>query len=211
MAKKKEDNKGMIFLAVGVGLLLFGGKKSGGVSPGTGTGSNSGQSAGGIKSKYYTITDVQRSQIAIDNNYTEQFGALTTLQKRDINDFIFIVLDPLTEYLGTPLDIESWWRAIRTNQKAGGVPGSYHEKGVAIDFKYVNPQGVVDNKKVIQAIYKLGLPFTELILYVNKTSPKSLHLAFDYKDPVQKEILFKKPDGTYERLSNEFIYTNFLS
>jgi len=210
--KKKTDNKGALILGGLFTLLILGSKKSGSVSPGSGSGSGSAQNAGGIKSKYYTIEDVQRSQLAVENNIQEQFVALSTTQKRDINDFIWIVLDPLTDALGSKLDIGSWWRSPRVNELAGGVENSYHEKGVAIDFKF-RPGGgsVIDNKKVIQALYKTGLPFTELVFYGSKTAPKSLHLAFDYKNPVEKEILFEKPDGTYEVISKQFIYDNFLT
>lgn len=213
MKKQKKNNKAGALILGGVfALLVFGSKRSGSISPGSGSGSGSAQSSGGIKSKYYTIEDVQRSQIAVDNNITEQFGALTALQKRDINDFIWIVLDPLSDALGGALDIESWWRSPKVNDLAGGVANSYHEKGVAIDFKFKPGGGsVIDNSKVIKALYNTGLPFTELIFYGSKTAPKSLHLAFDYKDPVAKEILFKKPDGSYEVISKEFIYQTFLT
>ena len=219
MAKKKEKN-GLIPILIGGGLILLmskgnssssGDGGSPGTGTGTGTGSGTASGAGGIISKYYTADDVRRSSTATDEGITQQFTTpFTTLQKRDINDFIRIVLDPLTAKLGHKLDIGSWWRSAALNAKVGGEPDSLHLKGVAIDFKFYK-NGIVNNGDVIRAMYEIQSPFTELILYGSKTAPKSLHLAFDYQRPVEKEILFKKPEGGYETLSKEFIYNNFIA
>ncbi len=207
--KKKNKNSGGIVL-LGLALYLFTRPRVGGeIGTGTNTGSGSGSGSGGIISKYYTIDDVQKSKIGTEQNIQEQFGALSPLQIRDINDFLRIVLDPLTDRLGSKLNISSWWRSPKVNQLAGGVSNSLHLRGTAIDF-YFMQDGIIDNKKVIKALYDLQLPFTEMVFYGSKVAPKSLHLAFDYKNPVQKEILFKKPDGDYELLSKEFVYNNFL-
>lgn len=206
--KKNKDNSGAL-IVLGLTAFLLLAKPKGDLSSPTGSGSGSGSGSGGIKSKYYTISDVQRSDIGKEQNIQEQFGALTALQIRDINDFIRIVLDPLTAHLGSKFNISSWWRSPKVNQLAGGVSDSLHLRGTAIDF-YFQENGIIDNKKVIKAIYDMQLPFTEIVFYGSKTAPKSLHLAFDYKNPVEKQMLFKKPDGDYELLTKEFIYNNFL-
>jgi hypothetical protein len=211
MAKKKESNGGLV--AMGIALLLLLSKPKSGSAPGQpGSGSSGGSSAtSGIVSKYYTMDDVRRSSKAKELGITEQFSAaLTQTQLRDLNAFIKIVLDPLTTKLGSTLEISSWWRHPKLNDAVGGVDDSYHEKAVAIDFKNIK-NGTLDNAAVIRALYQAQLPFTELIFYGSKTNPTSFHLAFDYLKPVEKEVLYKRPDGEYEEISNEFIYNQFLA
>jgi hypothetical protein len=45
------------------------------------------------------------------------------------------VADPLRNYLGLPMVIDSWWRPPAYNQFIGGASDSQHVMGLAIDFR----------------------------------------------------------------------------
>ncbi len=166
-----------------------------------------GGGSGGVQSKYYTIDDVQRSKTAVDENITEQFQPLDQDTLNNVNAFITFLLDPLTDKLGDPMDIESWWRSQRLNQEVGGVPDSFHTKGLAIDAdSYYN--GQVDNRRIVLAVLKYDLPFTEMILYNSWEFPTQIHLALDPSRPTEKEILLKK-DGEYKPVNAMAIRTYY--
>jgi len=168
----------------------------------------SGRGSGGLQSKHYSIEDVQRSSTAVSENITEQFQPLSAQTLNHVNEFVTNVLDPLTDRLGSKLDIESWWRSPALNAAVGGVSGSYHLTGGAIDADAVF-NGQVDNRKLVVAMYKYDIPFTEMILYGSKTNPTQIHLAYDPRYPTQKELLFKKSDGSYETLNPQVILQGF--
>lgn len=196
MAKKKDNtNRNMVLGGLAI-LWMLG---------------TSGKSSGGIQSKYYTLQDIQGSTVATNQNITEQFQALDPNVISHVNEFIKLVLDPLSEKLGTKLDIESWWRSVRLNEAVGGVDGSFHLTGGAIDADAINAQGQIDNRRLVVAMYKYGIPFTEMILYGSKTNPTQIHLAYDPRFPNQKELLYKTPSGTYETLDPNVILNQYAS
>lgn len=196
MAKKKKDNTNRNMIIGGLALFWLMG--------------TSGKSSSGIQSKYYSIQDVQKSDTAVSENITEQFQPLNSGTIDHVNEFIKYVLDPLTLKLGEKLDIESWWRSTRLNEAVGGVDGSFHLTGGAIDADAII-NGQVDNRRIVLAMYKYGFPFTEMILYGSKSNPTQIHLAYDPRFPNAKELLFKKPDGTYEKLDPNVILNQYVN
>lgn len=182
--KKKNDNKGLIIIGALAFLLL--GKAKG--------------SSGDIKSKYYTISNVQHSNVANQQNITEQFEKLDPHTIQEINAFIQYVLDPLTDKLGERLDIDSWWRSPQLNQEVGGVADSYHLRGLAVDAdSYINEE--LDNRRIVKALLKYDIPFTEMVLYGSYENPTQIHLAFLPERPTEKEMLFKDSNGDYHTLN----------
>lgn len=168
---------------------------------------SAGKSKGGIQSKYYTIEDVQRSNTAVKNNITEQFQPLNAQTLNNVNAFIRDVLDPLTDKLGEKLDIESWWRSVALNNYVGGVPDSFHLLGLGIDADAVQ-NGVIDNRRLVKAMYKYDIPFTEMVLYGSPSKPSQIHLAYDPNDPVQKQLLLKTDSG-YQTLNANSVMTTY--
>lgn len=196
--KKKENRKGLL---AGAALLLFLMSRSGRA---TGTGDLSSTQ---LTSKYYNLSDVQRSQTALDQGITEQFTPLDPQTIRNVNYLTSAVLDPLTEKLGSKLEIESWHRVPATNAAVGGVTGSLHLTGGTVDADhYYN--GQVDNRRLVMAVIKYDLPYTEMILYTSKNNPTEIHLAAIEGRP-EKELLFKTSSGNYEAVNEQAIFQNY--
>jgi hypothetical protein len=196
MEKRTKTDKTKDAALIGGGLLFAWWL----LSSAKNSGDDSAPGAGGIVSKYYTIKDVQASNVAAAKGISEQFGPLNAETIKNVNLFIRNVLDPLTTILGHKLDIESWWRSPRLNAAVGGVPGSFHEKGEAIDADAINSSGVIDNRRLVKAMFKYQIPFTEMIIYGSVSKPTQIHLAFDPARPNEKEFLLKVGD-TYNTLN----------
>ena len=105
--------------------------------------------------KYFTIAEMTKSDTAdrlgIDNRLPKEL--LTNVQR-----LISEVLDPLRDWYGKPIRINSGYRCEALNKAVGGVDNSYHLTGCAADID-VNSHG--ENEKLF-AYIRENLPFTEL-------------------------------------------------
>lgn len=105
--------------------------------------------------KYFSISEFAKSDIAnkrgIDNRLPEE---LVPHAEYLINQ----VLDPLREWYGKPIYINSGYRCPKLNSAVGGVKNSFHLTGCAADIDVHN---LGENKKLFEYIKK-NLPFTEL-------------------------------------------------
>ena len=76
--------------------------------------------------------------------------------------------------LGHPIQVTSWYRSQRVNEKAGGAVGSQHTKGEAVDFvcpEFGTPEQVYH--KLLSMIKILGID--QLIL-----EPSWVHVSFTH-------------------------------
>ena len=106
--------------------------------------------------KYFTIKEMTKSSTAkangIDNTPSDE-GVLK-LQK-----LIEAVLDPLREWYGKPIRVNSGFRCEALNEAVGGSDTSQHRLGEAADITVGTKKG---NKKLFEYI-KDNLPFDQLI------------------------------------------------
>ena len=70
------------------------------------------------------------------------------------------VLQPLRDLLGKPIIVNSGYRSPEVNKKVGGVPTSYHLKGLAAD---INAEGMTA-RQLFEFIKKSYLPYHKVIL-----------------------------------------------
>lgn len=97
------------------------------------------------------------------------------------------VLQPLRDYMGEPIIINSGYRSPELNKKVGGVNGSQHVKGEAADIRCETKSYAV---KVITFIM-MQLEFDQLILE-RKKGTYWVHVSYttDHKNRQQyKEII----------------------
>ena len=97
------------------------------------------------------------------------------------------VLQPLRDYMGAPVIINSGYRSPELNKKVGGVNGSQHVKGEAADIRCETKSYAV---KVITFIM-MQLEFDQLILE-RKKGTYWVHVSYttDHKNRQQyKEIM----------------------
>lgn len=105
--------------------------------------------------KYFTIAELCKSETAdakgINNRLPKEL--LPNVQR-----LIAEVLDPLREWYGKPIYINSGYRCPELNRAVGGMDNSYHLTGCAAD---IDVHDLGENKKLLEYI-KENLPFTEL-------------------------------------------------
>lgn len=105
--------------------------------------------------KYFTFKEMIQSNTAkargIEN--IPDWDDIYRLQR-----LIETILDPLREWYGSPIIVNSAYRCEALNKAVGGVPTSLHQYGYAADITAGNK---TENKKLFNYI-KDNLPFTEL-------------------------------------------------
>jgi hypothetical protein len=84
--------------------------------------------------------------------------------------------EPLREWYGKPIKINSFYRCDKLNTAVGSKPTSYHRWGMAIDMTGGSKE---ENKKIHDWCAK-NLKFTELIWeYGNDIGPDWVHIAYN--------------------------------
>ena len=106
--------------------------------------------------KHFTIEELCRSDTArsrgIDNTPTEEVT-------RNLTELVDNVLDPLREWYGKPIRVNSGYRCPALNKAVGGVANSQHLTGQAADID-VNDRA--ENRRLMKHIED-NLDFDQLI------------------------------------------------
>lgn len=107
-------------------------------------------------SKYFSIKELVHSDTAnargIDNTPTEEV-------KENLQALIDNVLDPLREWYGKPIYVNSGYRCPKLNKAVGGVKNSQHLTGQAADIDVHN---TIENRKLFEYI-KNNLKYDQLL------------------------------------------------
>lgn len=116
----------------------------------------------------FSLAEFTRSQTAarkgIDN--TPNTAAIANMESLCVN-----VLQPLRDYLGKPIRINSGFRCFELNMAIGGSATSQHMEGKASDIDVPG----VEPFEVAQIIIDLDLPFDQLIHEFREW----VHLSYD--------------------------------
>ena len=91
------------------------------------------------------------------------------------------VFQPLRDYMGVPINVNSGYRSPAYNKKIGGAKGSQHTKAEAIDL---DTRSIELNKKMFDYI-KDNLEFDQLI---NEFNYAWIHVSFSRKGN-RKQVL----------------------
>ena len=106
--------------------------------------------------KHFTIEELCRSDTArsrgIDNTPTEEV-------RENLTELVDNVLDPLREWYGRPIYVNSGYRCPALNKAVGGVANSQHLTGQAADID-VNDRA--ENRRLMKHIED-SLDFDQLI------------------------------------------------
>ena len=106
--------------------------------------------------KYFTIAEMIKSDTAkakgIDNTPTQE--VIDNLTK-----LIEAVLDPLRQWYGKPIYVNSGYRCRALNEAVGGAKNTQHAIGMAVDIDTHNTE---ENKKLFDYI-KDNLEYDQLI------------------------------------------------
>ncbi len=86
--------------------------------------------------KYFTLNEFEKSakawQLGIDNT-------IPSMQKKNIEKLVNLVLDPLREEIKSPVIVSSGYRCPRLNKAVGGALKSKHIEGLAADITFQKP------------------------------------------------------------------------
>ena len=131
--------------------------------------------------KYFTIAEMAVSDTA------DRMGINNRIPKDllpNVQNLIREVLDPLREWYGKPIYVNSGYRCKELNKAVGGVGTSFHLTGCAADID--TRGGKAENGKLFEYIRE-HLPFTELGWEGNG---KWVHVALVPGRENEKEVFY---------------------
>lgn len=117
----------------------------------------------------FTINELIFSETAVTNNIDNRPSVEVIANLKALCEN---VLQPLRDYLKSPVIITSGYRSRELNRKIGGVSNSQHILGQAVDF-------VVPDRKLKEVFdyIKNFLPYDQLLLESGKNG-KWIHVSF---------------------------------
>ena len=137
--------------------------------------------------KYFKIEELTHSQTAKAHSIA---NVPTAEALKNLEQFVCKVLDPLRERWGVPIYVNSGYRCPALNRKVGGVPNSYHLRGMAADITSRCPFHNAALFTEIRIMHDKGLlPLTECYMH---RQGLYIHVAYDPAEPSEKPF-FTKP------------------
>ncbi len=132
-------------------------------------------------SKHITLDEATNSNTAIRNGINNNPDSVTFERMKLVANKCF---EPLREWYGKPIRINSFYRSQLLNTKVGGSATSQHCKGEAID---ISAGSKVENKKLFDWICA-NLDFDQVI---NEYDFQWVHISYKSKGN-RKQILVVK-------------------
>lgn len=120
--------------------------------------------------------------------------------KRNVSHELIRKLDIARECAGFPFKLESAYRTYAHNKKVGGVKGSAHTKGLAVDIDYKTQEQL---ETMLRCLVKVG--FTRFGIRW-KGSGTSVHVDMDNNKPKYVTWGYKDKDGNYVNPPNPWSY-----
>lgn len=137
--------------------------------------------------KYFTIDEMCRSNTAkarkIDNTPNEEV-------KKNLQNLIEHILDPLREKYGKPIVVSSGYRSEKLNRAIGGSKTSQHCIGQAVDI-HATVNSRKNNMEIFKLIKDMKLPYDQLIYeYGDNTGPDWVHVSYGPRN--RRQIVYVK-------------------
>jgi len=131
---------------------------------------------------------------AVGSNYAKQKGIKNKPNEEQVENMKLLaekVFEPLREWVGCPIRVNSMFRSKELNSAIKGSLKSSHLNGEAMD---ITSMGGKSNLEMFHYI-KDNLCFDQLIWEFGK-EPKWLHVSYN-KDNNRKQVLVTKKRGVY--------------
>ena len=136
-------------------------------------------------SKYFTLEEFIRSNTAdrmgIDNVPKDEKVI------ENLRHLCFEILQPLRDYVGAPVHINSGYRCPELNEAVGGVKNSQHCRGEACDIRIASPK----QGREWAAWIEDNCRFDQMLLERNKNGAVWLHVSCK-RDAEANRQVFKK-------------------
>ena len=136
---------------------------------------------------------------AVGSNYAKQKGIKNKPNEEQVENMKLLaekVFEPLREWVGCPIKVNSMFRSLELNTALKGSKTSSHMKGEAMDITRMacGKENCKSNLEMFHWI-KDNLEFDQLIWEFGK-EPKWLHVSYN-KDKNRKQVLVTKKRGVY--------------
>jgi len=136
---------------------------------------------------------------AVGSNYAKQYGIKNKPNEEQVENMKLLakeVFEPLREWVGCPIRVNSMFRSLELNTALKGSITSSHMKGEAMDITSMacDKEDCKTNLDMFHYI-KDNLEFDQLIWEFG-AEPKWLHVSYN-KDKNRKQVLVTKRQGVY--------------
>jgi hypothetical protein len=115
---------------------------------------------------------------AVNSNYAKKHKIKNEPDDEQLENMKLIakeVFEPLREWVGGPIKVNSFFRSEKLNTGIGGSKTSSHLKGQAIDL---TTMGLKTNGQIFNYI-KDNLEYDQLIWEYGRVNPKWIHVSFN--------------------------------
>jgi uncharacterized protein YcbK (DUF882 family) len=115
---------------------------------------------------------------AVNSNYAKKHKIKNEPDDEQLENMKLVakeVFEPLREWVGGPIKVNSFFRSEKLNTGIGGSKTSSHLKGQAIDL---TTMGLKTNKQIFDYI-KDNLEYDQLIWEYGRVNPKWIHVSFN--------------------------------
>ena len=132
---------------------------------------------------------------SVNSDYAKQKGIANKPNEDDIANMVLLaenVFEPLREWVGEPIKVNSMFRSEELNSALKGSKTSSHLKGQAVD---ITSLGGKSNLEMFHYI-KDNLDFDQLIWEFG-VEPKWLHVSYVSEKENRKQVLVTKRKGKY--------------
>lgn len=127
--------------------------------------------------KYFTINELTKSATATRLGIN---NAPDVTAKKNLEELVEHVLDPLRTAWGHPIKVTSGYRCPNLNKAIGGATSSQHMKGQAADITTLTDDWE-ENKKLLKLLLSSGIEFDQVICeYPNANGcPNWIHVSYN--------------------------------
>tara|TARA_B110000902_G_scaffold45092_1_gene50627 strand:- start:21 stop:488 length:468 start_codon:yes stop_codon:yes gene_type:complete len=134
---------------------------------------------------------------ATHSNYAKQYGISNKPTTEHIENMQLLaekVFEPLREWVGGPIKVNSMFRSEKLNTALKGSHTSSHLSGEALDITSLD---LKTNLEMFHYI-KDNLDFDQLIWEFGAANPKWIHVSYNSKKENRKQILVIRKKGIYK-------------
>ena len=145
-------------------------------------------------SKHISYKEATHSNFAKQHNITNKPKAEDVKNMELLAEMVF---EPLREWVGCPIRVNSMFRSEKLNSSLKGSKTSSHMKGQAMDITSM-ACGKDNCKSNLEMFYyiKDNLDFDQLIWEFGE-EPKWLHVSYNSEKDNRKQVLVTKKRGVY--------------